>query len=69
MGPLLKSGTGLVSAQAKAGSGFGFTWPATFPMVRLDDVLARGLAPVASVVLPAVGPKQAHRPIEADLKF
>ena len=69
MRPLLSSSTGLVSAQAKAGSGFGFTWPATFPVVRLDDVLTRGLAPVASVVLPAVGPQQAHRPIEADLKF
>lgn len=69
MGPLLDSSTGLVSAQAKAGGGFGFTWPATFPVVRLDDVLARGLKPVASVVLPAVGPQQAHRPIEADLKF
>jgi vancomycin resistance protein VanJ len=69
MRPLLASSTGLVSAQAKAGAGFGFTWPATFPVVRLDDVLTRGLAPVASVVLPAVGPQQAHRPIEADLKF
>ncbi|WP_194926641.1 endonuclease/exonuclease/phosphatase family protein [Catenulispora pinisilvae] len=69
IGPLLGSSTGLVSAQAKAGGGFGFTWPATFPVVRLDDVLTRGLKPVSSVVLPAVGPKQAHRPIEADLKF
>jgi vancomycin resistance protein VanJ len=67
--PLLRASTGLVSSQAKAGSGFGFTWPATFPVVRLDDVLTRGLTPVASVVLPAVGPQQAHRPIEADLKF
>lgn len=69
MRPLLGAATGLVSAQAKAGSGFGFTWPATFPVVRLDDVLTRGLTPVASVVLPAAGPKQAHRPIEADLRF
>jgi len=67
--PLMASGTGLVSAQAKAGTGFGFTWPAKFSVVRLDDVLSRGLTPVASAVLPAVGPKQAHRPIEADLKF
>jgi vancomycin resistance protein VanJ len=69
IGPLLGSSTGLVSAQRKAGGGFGFTWPATFPVVRLDDVLTRGLTPVASLVLPAVGPQQAHRPIEADLKF
>jgi vancomycin resistance protein VanJ len=63
------SGTGLVSAQAAAGSGFGFTWPASFPMVRLDDVLARGVAPVRSVVLGALGPSSAHRPIEVDLRF
>jgi vancomycin resistance protein VanJ len=55
--------------QAKAGAGFGFTWPSGFPMVRLDDVLTRGLVPVRSVVLSAVGAPQAHRPIEADLRF
>ena len=66
---LVGSGTGLVSAQAAAGSGFGFTWPSTFPMVRLDDLLARGVTPVRSVVLAALGPKSAHRPIEVDLRF
>jgi vancomycin resistance protein VanJ len=65
----LLGGTGLVSAQAKAGSGFGFTWPEEFPMVRLDDVLVRGMTPVRSVVLGATGAKQAHRPIQADLRF
>jgi vancomycin resistance protein VanJ len=69
MSSLLNSATGLVSVQAKAGTGFGFTWPSGFPMVRLDDVLTRGLTPVRSVVLPAAGPRQAHRPIEADLRF
>ena len=69
MARLLGSGTGLVSAQAKAGSGFGFTWPSRFPMVRLDDVLVRGLTPVRSSVLGADGGTQAHRPIEAALKF
>jgi len=69
MASLLNSATRLVSVQAKAGAGFGFTWPASFPMMRLDDVLTRGLKPVRSVVLPAVGAKQAHRPIEADLRF
>ncbi|NUR32280.1 MAG: hypothetical protein HOV83_41620, partial [Catenulispora sp.] len=54
MGALLNSSTGLVSVQAKAGTGFGFTWPSGFPMVRLDDVLTRGLTPVRSVVLPAL---------------
>ena len=69
MGSLLSSATGLASVQAEAGTGFGFTWPSGFPMVRLDDVLTRGLAPVRSVVLPAAGGRQAHRPIEADLRF
>jgi hypothetical protein len=32
-------------------------------------VLTRGLTPVRSVVLPAIGSRQAHRPIEADLRF
>ncbi|GAA1973308.1 endonuclease/exonuclease/phosphatase family protein [Catenulispora subtropica] len=69
MGSLVNSTTGLVSVQAEAGEGFGFTWPSKFPMVRLDDVLTRGLTPVRSVVLPAIGPEQAHRPIVADLRF
>lgn len=69
MQQLVGGGTGLVSAQAESGSGFGFTWPSSFPMVRLDDLLARGVTPVRSVVLPAVGAPSAHRPIEVDLRF
>ena len=69
MGTLVNDATGLVSVQAKAGAGFGFTWPSRFPMIRLDDVLTRGLTPVRSVVLPPTGAKQAHRPIVADLRF
>jgi vancomycin resistance protein VanJ len=69
MKDLVNTETGLVSAQAEAGSGFGFTWPAGFPMIRLDDVLTRGLTPVRSTVLGAVGASSAHRPIEADLRF
>jgi vancomycin resistance protein VanJ len=69
MADLLGTSTGLVSAQAAVGRGFGFTWPASFPMVRLDDVLSRGLTPVRSAVLGAVGPASAHRPIEVDLRF
>ena len=69
MSDLVGDGTGLVSAQAEAGRGFGFTWPAGFPLIRLDDVLTRGLSPVRSTVLGAVGPGSAHRPIEVDLRF
>jgi vancomycin resistance protein VanJ len=59
----------LTSAQAAAGRGFGFTWPAEFPMVRLDDVLTRDITPVRSVVLPALQGGQTHLPIEVDLHF
>ena len=63
----ISSGLGLTSAQGAAGSGFGFTWPAEFPVVRLDDLLVRGALPVRSVVLPALAGGQTHLPIEIDL--
>jgi vancomycin resistance protein VanJ len=65
----LTRGVGLRSAQQAAGSGFGFTWPAEFPIVRLDDVLTRGLQPLRSNVLPAIAGGQAHLPIEVDLDY
>lgn len=58
---------GLTSAQSAAGRGFGFDWPAEFPVVRLDDVLTRDVTPVRSVVLPEIQGGQTHRPIEVDL--
>lgn len=60
---------GLTSAQQASGSGFGFTWPAEFPIVRLDDVLTRGLKPLRSVVLPAIAHGQTHLPIQVDLDY
>jgi vancomycin resistance protein VanJ len=63
----ISSGLGLTSAQGAAGQGFGFTWPAEFPAVRLDDLLIRGGTPVRSVVLPALAGGQSHLPIEIDL--
>jgi vancomycin resistance protein VanJ len=65
----LTKGLGLASAQAVAGSGFGFTWPAAFPVVRLDDVLFRGASAVSSAVLPAIPGGATHRPILVDLKL
>jgi len=35
--------------------GFGFTWPADFPITRPDHVLGRGLSAVSDTVLPGVG--------------
>lgn len=55
----------LRSAQREAGDGLGFTWPAAFPMVRIDDVLVRGMTPRAAWTLPATGSD--HLPVAATL--
>ncbi|MEU3204910.1 endonuclease/exonuclease/phosphatase family protein [Streptomyces cyaneofuscatus] len=57
----------LRSAQREAGDGFGFTYPAGFPVVRIDDVLVKGMDPSASWTLPATGSD--HRPVGATLRF
>lgn len=57
----------LRSAQREAGDGFGFTWPAGFPVVRIDDVLVKGMTPLASWTLPATGSD--HRPVAATLRL
>ncbi|MBT2514659.1 hypothetical protein J7E82_14290 [Arthrobacter sp. ISL-30] len=41
------------SVQDAAGDGFGFSWPAKFPVVRIDQILVRGVEPKSSWVLPA----------------
>ena len=65
----LTGADGLTSAQQASGSGFGFNWPAEFPVVRLDDVLTRGLKPLRSVVMPAIAHGQTHLPIQVDLDY
>ncbi|MGP4110681.1 endonuclease/exonuclease/phosphatase family protein [Streptomyces sp. 4N509B] len=45
----------LRSAQGAAGEGFGFSWPAGFPMTRIDQILVRGLEPVSAWTLPSTG--------------
>jgi len=57
----------LHSAQDAAGDGFGFTWPATFPVVRIDHILVRGVEPEGSWVLPANGSD--HRPVAAAISW
>ncbi|MFD8479719.1 endonuclease/exonuclease/phosphatase family protein [Kitasatospora sp. NPDC059673] len=43
----------LRSAQGAAGDGFGFSWPASFPMARIDQILSKGgLVPTDSRTLP-----------------
>jgi len=55
------------SAQDEAGSGFGFTWPASFPVVRADQILVRGVKPERSWVLPATGSD--HLPVAARISW
>ncbi|MFG3700849.1 endonuclease/exonuclease/phosphatase family protein [Micromonospora sp. NPDC047620] len=57
----------LRSAQSEAGNGFGFTWPAKFPMVRIDQILVRGVKPESSWVLPATGGD--HLPVAASISW
>ncbi|NBM16547.1 endonuclease/exonuclease/phosphatase family protein [Streptomyces sp. GC420] len=51
------------STQGAAGDGFGFSWPASFPMARIDQILVKELEPVSSWTLPATGSD--HLPVAA----
>ncbi|MFC6008748.1 endonuclease/exonuclease/phosphatase family protein [Angustibacter luteus] len=57
----------LRSAQDAAGDGFGFSWPATSPVARIDHILVRGVEPDRSWVLPATGSD--HRPVAAGISW
>nr|WP_317987180.1 endonuclease/exonuclease/phosphatase family protein [Streptomyces kanamyceticus] len=57
----------LRSTQRDAGAGFGFTWPASFPVVRLDQIMVKGMTPVSSWTLPATGSD--HLPVAASLRW
>ncbi|MDQ0909638.1 vancomycin resistance protein VanJ [Streptomyces canus] len=57
----------LHSVQEAAGDGFGFTWPAKFPVARIDQILVRGVEPESSWVLPATGSD--HRPVAAGISW
>jgi vancomycin resistance protein VanJ len=58
---------GLRSAQGAAGFGFGFSWPAAFPLARIDHILVRGVEPTKAWVLPRTGSD--HRPVVAELRI
>ncbi|MYU21425.1 endonuclease/exonuclease/phosphatase family protein [Streptomyces sp. SID8352] len=53
------------SSQGAAGNGFGFSWPASFPMARIDQILVTGVEPRSSWTLPATGSD--HLPLAARL--
>ncbi|WP_431980364.1 endonuclease/exonuclease/phosphatase family protein [Streptomyces qinglanensis] len=57
----------LRSAQEVAGDGFGFSWPARFPMARIDRILVRGVEPKSAWLLPATGSD--HRPVAAGISW
>ncbi|MBB5868482.1 vancomycin resistance protein VanJ [Allocatelliglobosispora scoriae] len=57
----------LRSAQDAAGDGFGFSWPAAFPVVRIDQILVRGVEPKSSWVLPATSSD--HLPVAAAISW
>ena len=51
------------STQGAAGSGFGFSWPASFPMARIDQIMVQGVKPVRSWTLPETASD--HLPVAA----
>ncbi|MFI9046170.1 endonuclease/exonuclease/phosphatase family protein [Streptomyces sp. NPDC053427] len=55
------------SAQGAAGDGFGFSWPAAFPMARIDQIMMKGVDPVAAWTLKATGSD--HLPLAASVKI
>ncbi|MFE4454481.1 endonuclease/exonuclease/phosphatase family protein [Streptomyces sp. NPDC056796] len=55
------------STQGAAGDGFGFSWPAAFPMARIDQILVRGVEPLSSWTLPATDSD--HLPIAARVRL
>ena len=57
----------LHSVQDAAGDGFGFSWPTSFPVARIDQILVRGVEPTSSWVLPATGSD--HRPVAAGISW
>jgi vancomycin resistance protein VanJ len=51
------------STQGAAGSGFGFSWPAAFPMARIDQIMVQDIEPVSSWTLPRT--PSDHLPVAA----
>ncbi|GGZ21312.1 teicoplanin resistance protein VanJ [Streptomyces inusitatus] len=55
------------STQGAAGDGFGFSWPAAFPMARIDQIMVKGVEPVSSWTLPRTDSD--HLPIAARVRL
>lgn len=54
------------STQGAVGSGFGFSWPAAFPMARIDQIMVKGAEPESSWTLPATASD--HLPVAARVR-
>ncbi|MEO3763626.1 endonuclease/exonuclease/phosphatase family protein [Streptomyces sp. B5E4] len=57
----------LRSVQEEAGNGFGFSWPAGFPVARIDQILVRGVEPRSAWLLPATDSD--HLPVAAGIAW
>ncbi|MEU8380913.1 endonuclease/exonuclease/phosphatase family protein [Streptosporangium sp. NPDC048865] len=57
----------LTSRMASARERFGFSWPAAFPLARIDHVMTRTAIPVAAWTLPATGSD--HLPLLARVEL
>ncbi|GAA4926688.1 teicoplanin resistance protein VanJ [Streptomonospora halophila] len=57
----------LHSAHDEAGAGFGFSWPAAFPVARIDHILVRGVEAESARVLSTTGSD--HLPVKAALSW
>ncbi|MDT0379566.1 endonuclease/exonuclease/phosphatase family protein [Streptomyces sp. DSM 42041] len=55
------------STQGAAGDGMGFSWPASFPMARIDQIMVKDLDPVSSWSLPGTGSD--HLPVAASVNL
>ncbi|WP_245687362.1 endonuclease/exonuclease/phosphatase family protein [Streptacidiphilus griseoplanus] len=53
------------SAQSTAGRGFGFSWPARFPVTRIDQIFVQGVRTTSAWTLPATASD--HLPVAARL--
>ncbi|WP_414720647.1 endonuclease/exonuclease/phosphatase family protein [Streptomyces sp.] len=55
------------STQGAAGNGMGFSWPADFPLARIDQIMVKGIEPTSSWTLPRTGSD--HLPVAARLQL
>lgn len=57
----------VTSRMTPATAGAGFSWPAAFPLARIDHIMTRTATPVTTWTLPATGSD--HLPVAARIKF